>query len=286
MAKKHFRFSYFIVFGLLGWLIQFVAFFCFSDPSITASNLIATTSDQKFKAFMGNQIIVIVGEIFVTAMFIGYLIGKKKRKSPLFAVAVWGSILSEIGTEIASVTYLIFASTVRVNMFSSKKNFSLILANILNARYVLLLLSFGFFALFCLSLFKVKRNTKAAKIGLGTMGVVNAACFVLLLIVMGTSFFHSGYSMLTHLYEIRALPPYDNVYVSPNGFTWGQMIRLSWIPGECSSLGGYSSYSFSAILAIGMQILYLISLIAGLGSGIVQLIESFDIDRDSERMEI
>lgn len=286
MIKKHFRFSYFIIVGLLGWIIQFIAFFSFSDTSITSSNLIATSSDRKFWAFMGNQIVSIVGSFFVAVMFLGYLIGKKPRKSPLFTVSVWGAMLSEIGMTIASAIYLIYASSVRVNMFSSKTSNALILANMLNVRYLFLLLSFGFIALFCFALFKMKPTSKAAKIGLGAMGGVHALSFLLLLILMGTSLFHPGYSMLTRLYEIRALPPYESIYVSPNGLTLGQLIRLSWIPGECSSLGGYSAYAFGAATAIGMQILYLLGLVASAGSGTVQLIESYDIDRDSERMEI
>lgn len=284
MSKIKIRFSYFLMIGIVGFVLQLISFFCFNDTSITSSNLVAS-SNAKFNAFIGNSIVLLFSCICIAGMFVGYLLGKKKDKELFFNVGAWGVIATQALIFIVTLVYLIFATVVRKDMFKVDSNKNMI-ATLANIRFVLVIVSYAAMSLFAINLPKVKNTSKLTNVSTKVLLTVNMIAFVLFVVVAFTSFVNEAHSMLTNLYELKHVPPYSKINPSFNGFTLAQLTRLSFIPGECDALAKASSFSTSAYLAISALIVYITSIATNLIWSVIQLVESYDIDRDSELMEI
>ena len=284
MSKIKIRFSYFLMIGIVGFILQLISFFCFNDTSITSSNLVAS-SNAKFNAFIGNSIVLLFSCICIAGMFVGYLLGKKKDKELFFNVGAWGVIATQALIFIVTLVYLIFATVVRKDMFKVDSNKNMI-ATLVNIRFVLVILSYAVMSLFALNLPKVKNMNKTSNITTKVLLGVNVIAFVLFVVVAFTSFINDAHSMLTNLYELKHLPPYNKVNPSFNGFTLAQLIRISYIPEESLALSTNNSFATSAYIAMFALIMYLVTIVTNLLWTVIQLVESYDIDRDSELMEI
>ena len=283
MKKLNFRFSYFILIGIVGYILQIISFFSFSNVGITSSNLVAT-SKAKFNQYMANNYILIGGCLLIIVMFVGYLIGKKKNKNTSFNVSTIGCIVSESLIIVSTLVYLIFTNVVRVKMFSSTTKNVNVINTIILIRFVSLLISYAFSSLFAVNFIQVKEHSKLSKSSIYVMAIANVTLFIVFGIVMVAALMNDTYKMLTNMYDIRLLPPYEKIYPTGNGFTLAQFTRMTYIIDEAQ--GANSIYTASARFAIFTQIMYLVCIACNLYFCLVQLIESFDIDRDSNLMGV
>ena len=283
MKKINFRFSYFLLIGMLGYILQIIAFFSFSDVSITSSNLTAS-SKAKFNQYMANNYILIAASLLIIAMFIGYLIGKKKNKDNGFNGSAIACIVSESLIVVSTLVYLIFTNIVRVKMFSSTTKNVSVINTIILFRFVFLLASYATTSIFAVNFYHVREHSKLSKSSIYVMSIANVCLFVIFGIVMVTSLMNDTYKMLTNIYDIRLLPPYEKIYPTGNGFTLAQLTRMTYIFSDAQ--GAKSIYTASAGFAIFTQIMYLVCLVCNLYFCLVQLIESYDIDRDSNLMGV
>ena len=287
MSKIKFRFSYFILFGIIGFVIQLIAYFSFTDVSITASNLIAMKDTSYFQRYTANHIVFLVGTIFVIVMLLGYLFGKKQKKSRIFDTTIGGLIAVETILFVVTLTYLIYGGINRINMFSDKhKEIAKVISSLAYTKNLALMFSFALFSMFSFNILDVKKNSKFAKIGVYTMGTINSLAFLALFICLVTTSVNEAGNMLTNLYELKAMPPYDYIYPSLNGFTHGQFIRISYIFTDVAARGASNIFNISASLAIASLALYVTSLISNIFFLLIQLVESFDLSRDSNYKEI
>ena len=246
MEKSKFRFSYFIIVGLIGFLIQLSAFFSFTKVNISASNLIATKDPSYFQAYTNNHIIFLAGTVLVIAMLVAYLFGKKKHQTS-FNLITTLTLLCQIGLFVVVTYYLVYAGINRVKMFSSKDPYIKVITNLVLLRDYLLLASFAFYSLFSIGLLYAKENTLGAKICIFFSSSVNIIAFVLLLTTICMKDSSSAFSMLNNLYEVRLLPPYKYIYPTMNGFTYGQLTRLTYVFGEVESRTGVKNFQYSAM---------------------------------------
>ena len=109
MSKFKFRFSYFILLGIIGFIIQIIAYFSFNDVSITASNLIAMKDASYFQRYTANHIVFLFGTVLVLVMLFGYYFGKKQKKSKFFNATLVGLMTTEIILFVVTLTYLVYA---------------------------------------------------------------------------------------------------------------------------------------------------------------------------------
>lgn len=285
MKKINLRFSYFLLLGIIGIVLQIIAFFSFTDVSITSINLTTSSTNKHFVNFISNNIVSLFSIICLISCFFGFLIAKKETNNKLFDISVISQIVIQSLLLIATIIYIVFSSLVREEMFSKTGNVD-VLNYILMAKFILMILSFCSLTLFGLSFLKVKNNDRLSKYSTYGLIIASALSFIMFLIVISTFSINDSYSMLNNLYEAKLNPPYEKIYPSFNGFSLAQMIRLSYIPLEVESLGASSVYSFSAIFALSTQVIYLLSIAGNLVFLIIQLIESYDIERDSKPMAL
>lgn len=286
--KQHFRFSYFLVLGIIGFILQFISFFSFSKEEITKSNLTASSTTSYFTTFITSSIILAISCVFIIAMFVGYIIGKKKKQSLLFTVSSGTAIFSQVVIMVSTIVYLIFASNVRRKMYTINSGNMEVIDALVLIKFIGLLISYASTSLFAYCLFDVKKHSKLSKVsGYALLGV-NAIMFLMLTVVMSTQLVNETYSMLTNFYELKKFPPYTNAhYPSFNGFTLAQLERLDMvISADCVGREGVSIFASSARFAIANQILYLVAIAGNLFWAVIQLIESFDVNRDENLMEI
>lgn len=286
MKNFKFRFSYFILIGILGFLLKIFTFFSFNNVEITKYNLTNSLSNEKFLEFISNNFLLILGSIFIIIMQIGYLIGEKKYQKKIFTYANILSITSELVIIVSSLAYIILASINRVDMFNYKTNNPLILSWMVNIKNLFILISYFSLVIFSLGIFKVKDHSKFSKSGVYVLGGINLLSFILFLGIIVTSKYNSGLDMLSNLYELKAMPPYNEIYPSINGFTLAQFKRLSYVFIDVEAKNASSIFTLSATMAMASQVLYLVSFVGNLYFLLTQLIESFDIERDEKWREI
>lgn len=286
MKKIKLRFSYFILMGLIGFVLQFVSFFSFTDTALTASKVVYKNATSGYVKYITSNIVLAIGTLLIIAMLVGYAIGKKKENNAFFKFSLTGALISESSVLITTLVYIIFSSVVRVNMFATKTKNPDILSTILLIRMIGMTLTYAFLSLFSYGILTVKKCSTAAKILQVLMISVNFVGFVLMVVVLVSSKSNDAYRMLTNLYHLSSLPPYKTVYHSPNGFTLAQLTRLSYVSEECAITTGNGLLVRSASLAMSCQIMYLVAIGANFIASLVQFIESFDISRDQNLMEI
>lgn len=272
--------------GLVGFVLQFVSFFSFTDTALTASKIVYKNATSSYLKYITSSIVLAIGTLLIIAMLIGYAIGKKKENNAFFKFSLTGALISESSVLISTLVYIIFSSIVRVNMFATKTNNPNALSIILLIRMIGMTLTYAFLSLFSYGILTVKKCSSAAKISQVLMISVNFVGFVLMLVVLVSSKSNDAYRMLTNLYHLNSLPPYKTVYNSPNGFTLAQITRLSYVSGECVIATGNGLLVRSASLAMSCQIVYLVATSVNFFTLLVQFIESFDISRDQNLMEI
>lgn len=290
MKKFSFRFSYWLMIGILGFLLQVTAFFVSATYPSSASSLTTTDATAFWNLNITNWFLLL-GSLCVGAMFVGYFVSKRDNDSIFYKVSTLGGAISQSMIAIMTITYFIFAGINRTKMFSNSDN-QKIIETFMMIRIIAMLLSSAFMMLFIFSLKTVKNNnSKAARITYIIFGSTNALLFIMLFVVMMVSVSTKAYDFLTQYINMSsANPPYATTYPYWNGFTLLQIKIQLTAASEASTyvLAGYE-YSYlvgPAVVAFITELLYLANIAAGIGFCVVQLIESFDLDRDSDLMHI
>lgn len=286
MKKFKFRFSYFLILGIVGFLLQLISFFSFSDVSITSSNLMNKNTNKYFMSFIANNIVFIFATLLIIGLFVGFLIGKKKNKNILFSISTIGIIATESLLLIITVTYLIFTGANRTNLYLTTKSYMDVMKALIMVKMIVMMLSSAFLALFFFVIDDCRNSNKANRICSYITSASFALLFISLLVVMSTSLANYSYSMLTNLYEIKTFPPYKKVYPSMNGFTLAQFNRLTLVFADVESKGASNIYSISAGIDIFTLVIYLVSIVSSMVSFIIQLVQSYDLEKDNNLMEI
>lgn len=286
MSKFKFRFSYFILIGILGFILQIISFFCFSNLEITAKDIMSTSSSAAFYEFIANNIVLMISCLCVGTMFVGYYIGKKKQESSLFQLSSGFVVACQGFIFVITLVYLIFATVVRTQLFDSKTTNMQFVAILAGTRYIYLVANYLAIGVFAYSLSKTRNNTKFSSVCNYFLLSINGLSALLLIVVLATSGLHSGFNMLINMYELKSLPPYEATYPILNGFTLSQLTRLSYVPFECELISGGSNLVVGSYLASAAIITFVSSAVYNLFWSVVHLIESFDIDRDYKLMEI
>ncbi len=290
MKKLKFRFSYFILAGLLGFVLQIISFFSFANQNskITSSSLTNAKSTTVFMKFITSSIILTIATAFIIIMVVGYLIGKKKENATGFNTVTIGLITSESVIFVTTLVYIIFSCIVRTKMFNSSSKNPDILKSLLLIRMIGMMLSYIFFSLFAYEILSAKKNSRIGKVGQIMIICVNFVAIILMVVTLVSSSSNKAFSMLTELYPISSFPPYDGTIPNINGFTLAQFRRLTFVFDECSykNIDNAQIFTIGASIALISQIIYLLTIFVNIFAFLVQLIESFDIDRDENPMEI
>jgi hypothetical protein len=288
--KFKFRFSYWLLIGLIGFLLQITAFFISATYPSSASSL-TTTDATAFWTLNITNWFLLFGSLLVGTMFVGYFVSKRDNDSTFYKISTLGGALSQFLIAAMTITYFIFAGINRTKMFSSSNN-QKIIETFMMIRVIAMLLSSAFNILFIFSLRSVKNNnSKAAKVTYYIALITNTLLFVMLFVVMIMSLNTKAYEFLTQYINMAsANPPYATTYPYWNGFTLLQMNIQLTAATEASTyvLAGYE-YSYlvgPAVVAFITEITYLINIAAGIVFVVVQIIESFDLDRDNDPMHI
>lgn len=285
MKNIKLRFSYFILIGILGFALQIISFLCFSDLTITAKDIMLENSSSKFYDFIGNNIVLMISCLCIITMFVGYYIGKKKIESQIFQLSTCFVMASQFFIFAITLVYLIFATVVRTQLFDAKTN-NLQISNILvGTRYVYFIINYIAMAIFAFYLSKTRNNSKFSTGCNYVLIGINGLTALLFIFLLVTSKFHSGFNMITNLYELKWTSS-SEIYPSFNGFTLAQLIRLSYIPIDYQVISNSTKIVAGSYFAISVIVSFVCSSVYNLFWGIVHLIESFDVDRDCRLMEI
>jgi hypothetical protein len=293
MEKFRFRFSYWLLIGILGFILQIVAFFMFGDYLSSVSSVTSTTTASSFWAMNANLFMLMASCILVGTMFMGYFVSKKDQKSALYNISTIGGAVSQLLIIAMCVSYLIFASINRTKMFSEANN-QKIIQTFMMIRVASMLISSAFMMIFVSTLFKVKNNnTKVGRFSYYFNIATNAIFFILLFTTMIMSVNTKAYDFLTkyiHMIGSSVKPPYATSYAYFNGFSLTQLKIQSTTINECKtyiSLGKDYSYLVGpAVIALITEITYLFNILSNIFFATVQTVESFDLDRDEDRNHI
>ncbi len=291
MKKFKFRFSYFLILGFIGLIFQMVGFFSWKNIDVTQSQLISSSTTEYFDLYMKHNYFVIVSAIFLIGLAIGIILCSKKEQL-LLKIGGYTLGISQLVIIVLTIIYLAYTSKNRVDMFKTTEEFTVYktIGTLVNLKYTGLTLSYIGLLSTSLGLVMNKKEDKIMKIG-GYIGTITNGLMVLVMLTTLIS------GMFTYSFDLvngfvtfsqKIAEPYEIIFFHTNGFTLGQLNRIFMLVQEVDSyavtnLGKLYASSIIALVTLITNVVALIGNMLFLSCAIVQ---SFDISKDENPMEI
>lgn len=291
MKKFKFRFSYFLILGFIGLIFQMVGFFSWKNIDVTQSQLISSSTTEYFDLYMKHNYFVIVSAIFLIGLAIGIILCSKKEQL-LLKIGGYTLGISQLVIIVLTIIYLAYTSKNRVDMFKTTEEFTVYktIGTLVNLKYTGLTLSYIGLLSTSLGLVMNKKEDKIMKIG-GYIGTITNGLMVLVMLTTLIS------GMFTYSFDLvngfvtfsqKIAEPYEINFFHTNGFTLGQLNRIFMLVQEVDSyavtnLGKLYASSIIALVTLITNVVALIGNMLFLSCAIVQ---SFDISKDENPMEI
>lgn len=291
MKKIKMRFSYFLIAGLIGFILEIASFFSFTRTDLKNTSLTTSSGVDNFTSFCASSYVYMIGAFFLLAFGIGIIICSKKN-----FISRTGGILLSIakGLNISNIiAFLCFGNVNRTSLFSNEHINSMNAFS--NIYFISVLLST--FALFLVSLgmYKENRHGSLTKYSSLVSLCTNAFVFLILTFSLVSAYSFKLYDILTKMMEPnKALrTPFELKYATMNTFSLGHLKGIINLAEQISSYDGvgalaedFSSIHTYAVMASAIIISYLVNVFTNLISYGLVMVESFDIKNDDTSMEI
>lgn len=290
MKRIKFRFSYYLISGLLGFLLQIVSFISWSNFDVTNSLLMGKSSNADYIKFITPSIISIFGMALIALMLYGYFRHSKKEQFYVHIGGLLGGI-SCIVNIVSQIVFLIVTSVNRTTMYSSTSKILTLLDVLVSIKNISILILLFCVVLVMIGLFLLNNKSKIGKVGTCVGLSTSVLSFVLLFSIIVLSLANNGYNLISKFVETTQTlsEEYSFANGSMNGLTLGQAKRILMLIQEISS--SYKAESFAALKASGIfafitVVGYGISLVGNFLSMTFLIVDSFDIDKDDAPMSI
>lgn len=289
MKKIKLRFSYFLICGLIGIILQVAAYFSWgtSEIDLVASQLTMSSSLDYFNKYRTSSYILIFASVFIILFALGVIIGAKKDQK-IAKINAYALGSTQVVTILTLIVFLIFTSMNRKTMFSNNTNAEVlrVLVAIKNASLFVSTLAFSGLGF---ALVLINKNRKIGRIATWAIFGVNAFFALTMIAVFFGALGTPSYDLLSRLFnnDTTLTLPYTCKEASMNGFTYGNtFLVLNIIQDTLTTIKteNYTSVTVGGTIAFISCLSYALTLVVNfLGlSGLI--IESFDIVRDEDRL--
>ncbi len=291
MKKLKMRFSYFLILGLFGFILEIASYFSFSRTDLKNSSITSSSGLDNYTSFCTSSYVYLIACFFILAMAIGIIICSKKN----FITKTGGIVLtaSKAANIVIIIWFLCFGNVNRTSLYSSGN------INWMNAfsNVYFICVIFSSFALFLISLgmFIENRHGKLTKYSSLACMITNGIIFLTLGFTIIFAYSFKLYDLMVKMMEPnKALrTPFELKYATMNTFTLGHLRGVIDLAQQIGSYNGegslaeeFASIRTYAIFASGIIIFYIVNAFANLIGYGLTMVESFDRDNDETCMEI
>lgn len=291
MKKFKFRFSYFLILGFVGLIFQMIGFFSWKNIDVSQTQLISSSTMEHFDAYIKHNYFVIVSAVLLIALAVGVVLCSKKD-AMLLKIGGYTLGMSQLFVIVLTTIYLVHISKNRVDMFKTGEEFTVYktLATLVNLKYTALTLSYIGLLSTSLGLILNKKEDKITRLG-GYIGTVtNGLMVVAMLTTLISGMFNYSFDLVNGFitFSQKIAEPYEIIFFHTNGFTLGQLNRIFMLVQEVDSytvtnLGELYASSIIALITLIVNVVALVGNMLFLSCAIVQ---SFDVSKDENPMEI
>lgn len=291
MKKIKLRFSYFLICGLIGIILQVAGYFSWgtSEIDLVSSQITVSSSMDYFNKYRTPSLILIFASLFIILFAVGIIIGAKKDQI-VAKINAYALGATQIVTIITLIIFLVFTSLNRKTMFSNNTNAEVlrVLVSIKNAALFVSALAFSGLGF---ALVSINKNRKIGRVASWAMFGVNALFVLSMVAVFFGAIGTPSYALLSRLFnnDTTLALPFTCKEASMNGYTYGNtFLILNIIQDTLSTIktDNFTSVTVGGTLAFISCLSYIVTLIVNfLGlSGLI--IESFDVVRDDDRLAL
>lgn len=291
MKKFKFRFSYFLILGFIGLIFQMIGFFSWKNIDVTQSQLITSSTVEHFDLYMKHNYFVIVSALLLIVLSAGLILCSKKD-AMLLKIGGYTLGISQLVIIVLTIVYLTYVSKNRVDMFKTDEEYTVYktIGTLVNLKYTALTLSYIGLLSTSLGLISNKKEDKITRLG-GYIGTVtNGLMVVAMLTTLISGMFNYSFDLVNGFitFSQKIAEPYDINFFHTNGFTLGQLNRVFMLVQEVDSyatanLGKLYASSIIALITLIVNVVALVGNMLFLSCAIVQ---SFDVSKDENPMEI
>lgn len=291
MKKLKMRFSYFLIMGLVGFILEIASYFSFSRTDLKNSSITSSSGLDNYTSFCTSSYIYLIACFFILVMAIGIIICSKKN----FLSRTGGIVLtaSKVVNIVIIIWFLCFGNINRTTLYNTTN------INWMNAfsNIYFICVIFSSFGLFLVSLGMCieNRHGKLTKYSSLVCAITNGIIFLTLAFTIIFAYSFKLYDIMSKMMEPnKALrTPFELKYATMNTFTLGQLRGIIALAQQIGSYNGegtlaeeFASIRSYAIFASGIIIFYIVNAFANLIGYGLTLVESFDMDNDDTCMEI
>ncbi len=291
MKKLKMRFSYFLILGLIGFILEIASYFSFTRTDLKNSSITSSSGLDNYTSFCTSSYVYLIACFFILAMAIGIIICSKNN----FLTRSGGIILSASKTVniVIIIWFLCFGNTNRTTLYNTTN------INWMNAfsNVYFICIIFSSFALFLVSLGMCleNRHGKLTKYSSMVCAVTNGIIFLTFAFSIIFAYSFKLYDIMTKMMEPnKALrTPFELKYATMNTFTLGHLKGIIDLAQQISSYNGegtlaseFASIHSYAVFASIVIIFYIVTVFSNLIGYGLTMVESFDCSNDETCMEI
>ena len=291
MKKFKFRFSYFLMLGFIGLIFQMIGFFSWKNIDVTQSQLISTSTTEHFDLYIKHNYFVIVSAVLLIALAVGVILCSKKD-AMLLKIGGYTLGISQLVVIILTTVYLIYVSKNRADMFKTEEEFTVYktIGTLVNLKYTALTLSHIGLLSTSLGLILNKKEDKITRLG-GYIGTVsNGLMVIAMLTTLISGMFTYSFDLVNGFitFSQKIAEPYEINFFHTNGFTLGQLNRIFMLVQEVDSyaLNNLGKLQASSIIALITLISNVVALVGNMLFLSCAIVQSFDVSKDENPMEI
>ena len=268
-----------------------IGFFSWKNIDVTQSQLITSSTVEHFDLYMKHNYFVIVSAVLLIVLAVGLILCSKKD-AMLLKIGGYTLGISQLVIVVLIIVYLTYVSKNRVDMFKTDEEYTVYktIGTLVNLKYTALTLSYIGLLSTSLGLILNKKEDKITRLG-GYIGTVtNGLMVVAMLTTLISGMFNYSFDLVNGFitFSQKIAEPYEINFFHTNGFTLGQLNRVFMLVQEVDSyatanLGKLYASSIIALITLITNVVALVGNMLFLSCAIVQ---SFDVSKDENPMEI
>ncbi len=285
------RFSYFLIAGLIGYVLNLVSYFMWTNEQLAYSQIKASSSMDYYNRFVQSSYFALFGALFILVMAIGFFICSNWKQKLVKIPSVALGVL-ELGIFITLIIYLVYSKNNRANLDEEEcEKFVTVLVNMKNA-------------------FVYASTCASTVIGAGLIKAYvknetrKLSCISAIVFTCGSGLAFTSFTMMyfasigTYSNELMvkwfassySIGDFKSTFGSMNGLTFASGQRFLTLIEEVSTALNpkeeYSKISIGAVFSLILVISYGISIVTNILFTVGTLVESFDVSRDDSPLEI
>ena len=291
--KFKLRFSYFLIAGILGIILQAISFFSWSINDLSGSQISNSGSMDYFNRFMRPSYFLLFSAIFIIVMCVGiFFASRKDQYIPKFSSIVLCA--AQLLMIIALIIFLAKTKIGRKDMYANDatgKAIRKVLDAVVLIKNISLYISTIAMCAISYSFIGINKKRKVSHISSWLMLVGNALLFVTFTAVLFAGIKTPAIEFISKFYETdKSLAvPFTSNISSMNGFTSSTMVKMLMLIQEINNpakVGNYTSIQVGAVFTFIACISYIASMTCNFFGLCGITIESFDVIRDDDPMAL